>query len=53
MRSFANARALAAAAPDINTSKLKAPPPTPPFTDFRYAKPGTFHKITVNDLPQP
>jgi glucose/arabinose dehydrogenase len=38
---------------DLNTSKLKAPPPTPPFTDFRYEKPGTFHKITVNDLPQP
>src|ERR1700680_2524127 len=38
---------------DMNTSKLKAPPPTPPFTDFRYEKPGTFHKITVNDLPQP
>src|ERR1700677_352081 len=39
--------------PDMNTSKLKAPPPTPPFTDFRYEKPETFHKITVNDLPQP
>src|SRR3984893_8321516 len=39
--------------PDMNTSKLKAPPPTPPFTAFRYEKPGTFHKITVNDLPQP
>ena len=39
--------------PDLNTFKLKAPPPTPPFTDFRYAKPGTVHKITVNDLPQP
>jgi len=37
--------------PDMNTSNLKAPPATPPFTDFRYQKPGTFHKITVNDLP--
>jgi glucose/arabinose dehydrogenase/mono/diheme cytochrome c family protein len=37
-------------APDISTSTFKA---TPPFTDFRYEKPGTFHKITVNDLPQP
>jgi glucose/arabinose dehydrogenase len=44
----------ATAAPaDVNTSKLKAPPPTPPFTDFRYEKPGTVHKITVKDLPQP
>jgi len=43
----------APAPPDLNTSKLKAPSPTPPFTDFRYEKPGTLHKITLNDLPQP
>jgi glucose/arabinose dehydrogenase len=43
----------AAAPPDTATSKLKAPPPKPPFTDFRYEKPGTVHKITVADLPQP
>jgi glucose/arabinose dehydrogenase len=49
------AAAAAAAAPvvDTNTSKLNAPPPTPPFTDFRYEKPGNVRKITVNDLPQP
>ena len=39
--------------PDMDTSKLKAPPPPPPFTDFRYEKPGTLRKITLNDLPQP
>jgi glucose/arabinose dehydrogenase/mono/diheme cytochrome c family protein len=38
---------------DMSTSKLKAPPPTPPFTDFRYEKPGTTRKITVRDLPSP
>ncbi len=38
---------------DDSTAKLNAPPPTPPFTDFRYEKPGMMHKITVNDLPQP
>jgi glucose/arabinose dehydrogenase len=38
---------------DASTSKLKAAPPTPPFTDFRYEKPGTIHKITVKDLPEP
>src|ERR1700689_1431738 len=38
---------------DMRTSKFKAPPPTPPFTDFRYEKPGTVQKITVKDLPQP
>ncbi len=45
--------ASAAAPADANTSKLKAPPPTPPFTDFRYEKPGTVRKITVADLPKP
>jgi len=51
-----NAQPVTTAAPvpaDVSTFKLKAPPPTPPFTDFRYEKPGTIHKITVNDLPQP
>jgi glucose/arabinose dehydrogenase len=38
---------------DASTSRLKAAPPTPPFTDFRYEKPGTIHKITVKDLPEP
>src|ERR1700693_4244034 len=38
---------------DMSTSKLKAPPPATPFTDFRYEKPGTLRKITVKDLPQP
>jgi glucose/arabinose dehydrogenase len=42
-----------APAPDTSTSKFRAPRPTPPFTDFRYQKPGTVHKITVGDLPQP
>jgi glucose/arabinose dehydrogenase len=34
-------------------STIKAPPPKSPFTDFRYEKPGTTHKITVEDLPAP
>ncbi|MFZ0275803.1 MAG: PQQ-dependent sugar dehydrogenase [Candidatus Sulfotelmatobacter sp.] len=38
---------------DPGTSTFKAPPPTPPFTDFRYEKPGTVRKITVADLPKP
>jgi glucose/arabinose dehydrogenase len=33
--------------------KITAPPPTPPFTDFRYENPGTVRKITVQDLPAP
>ncbi len=29
------------------------PPPTAPFTDYRYERPGTIHKITPQDLPAP
>jgi glucose/arabinose dehydrogenase len=32
---------------------LKDTSPNAPFTDFRYEKPGTTRKITVNDLPKP
>lgn len=38
---------------DNGTSKLNAPAPKAPFTDFRYEKPGTTRKITVSDLPLP
>src|SRR6202451_493674 len=49
-----NAEPVTAATPaDTATSKLKASPPTPPFTDFRYEKPGTTRKISAKDLPQP
>jgi glucose/arabinose dehydrogenase len=36
-----------------NTTPIKAPPPSPPFTDFRFEQPGNIHKITVKDLPPP
>jgi glucose/arabinose dehydrogenase len=29
------------------------PNPNAPFTDYRFEKPGTMRKITVNDLPEP
>jgi glucose/arabinose dehydrogenase/cytochrome c5 len=48
----ANMTASAAVEP-ASTAKLDAPPPTPPFTDFRFEKPGTIRKITVQDLPKP
>ena len=35
------------------TGEASLPPPQSPFTDYRYEKPGTFRKITVNDLPAP
>jgi glucose/arabinose dehydrogenase len=33
--------------------KLNAPAPKPPFTDYRYEKPGKIRKITLKDLPEP
>ena len=30
-----------------------SPSPQAPFTDYRYEKPGTMHKITAHDLPAP
>jgi glucose/arabinose dehydrogenase len=38
---------------DTSTAKISTPPPKAPFTDFRFEKPGTMRKITVNDLPKP
>jgi glucose/arabinose dehydrogenase len=43
----------AAPAAATNMAAVKDPSPNAPFTDFRYEKPGTVRKITVNDLPKP
>ena len=45
------ASAPAVVAESASTATL--PAPTPPFTDFRYEKPGKVRKITLNDLPAP
>src|SRR5262249_14565147 len=46
--------AAASATPEAaSVSPLKDPAPKPPFTDFRYEKPGTVRKITATDLPEP
>lgn len=37
----------------VSSTQAKDPSPQAPFTDYRYETPGTFRKITVNDLPQP
>jgi glucose/arabinose dehydrogenase len=47
------AKEASAPAPDAPASTFRGAPPTPPFTDFRYEKPGNVHKITVADLPEP
>ena len=41
------------AAPEGGGPKVADASPKAPFTDFRYEKPGTVRKITVNDLPKP
>ena len=38
---------------DAEPSSEAAPPPKPPFTDYRFEKPGEIHKITLKDLPAP
>jgi glucose/arabinose dehydrogenase len=43
----------AAATAALPTSTLDAPPPTAPFTDFRFERPGNVRRITVDDLPAP
>jgi glucose/arabinose dehydrogenase/cytochrome c5 len=37
----------------VEQSTSNAPPPKPPFTDYRYQKPGASRHITVQDLPAP
>jgi glucose/arabinose dehydrogenase len=35
----------------LNAQNQGEPPPQAPFTDYRFERPGTIRKITVNDLP--
>lgn len=48
---------MAAAAPGNQAEAIpeasKFPPPTPPFTDYRYEHPGETRHITLEDLPAP
>ena len=37
----------------VTPVKTNAPPPQPPFTDFRYEQPGKIRKITAQELPAP
>jgi len=49
----ATATASSATPAASSSGALKDASPNAPFTDFRYEKPGTVRKITVNDLPKP
>jgi glucose/arabinose dehydrogenase len=48
----AAAAAPSPAAPEA-TAAVNAPPPTSPFVDYRFEKPGDVRKITLKDLPDP
>jgi glucose/arabinose dehydrogenase len=37
----------------VSAETTEASPPPAPFTDYRFEKPGTFRKITLQDLPEP
>ncbi|HXP39760.1 MAG TPA: PQQ-dependent sugar dehydrogenase [Candidatus Acidoferrales bacterium] len=41
------------ASADVKPVKTNAPPPQPPYADFRYEQPGKVRKITVQDFPAP
>lgn len=45
--------AASAAKSESSGAVSNAPPPKPPFTDYRFESPGTFRHITPKDLPQP
>jgi glucose/arabinose dehydrogenase len=38
-------------APSTESKDSQLPPPRPPFTDYRFEKPGQVHKILPQDLP--
>jgi glucose/arabinose dehydrogenase len=38
---------------NVKPVKTNAPPPQPPFTDFRFEQPGKVRKITAQDIPAP
>jgi glucose/arabinose dehydrogenase len=53
LKTLVVAPAIAAVAAAAPAPIGDAPPPTPPFTDFRFERPGNTRRITVDDLPAP
>jgi glucose/arabinose dehydrogenase len=41
------------ASAEVKPVKTNAPPPQPPYTDFRFEQPGKVRQITAQDLPAP
>lgn len=54
VKTLGTAKATTVSAPSKpDTTALNAPPPKPPFTDYRFEKPGNVRKISISDLPAP
>jgi glucose/arabinose dehydrogenase len=54
VKSLKSAKAKTASLPsDYTPTKVNAPAPSGPFTDFRFEQPGKTRKITATDLPEP
>jgi len=58
LKNSRSAKKTASASPEampanVKPVKTSAPPPQPPFTDFRFEQPGEIRKITAQDLPAP
>jgi glucose/arabinose dehydrogenase len=57
VKSLAGTGAVPASPADASTPAIAdanaGPPPTAPFTDYRFEKPGNMRHITVQDLPAP
>jgi glucose/arabinose dehydrogenase len=53
LKDSASASKSPAKLPKVTPVATNAPPPQPPFTDFRFEGPGKIHRIEPEDLPAP
>jgi len=53
LKNSPDTQAVDSSAANLKAAKTNAPPPNPPFTDFRFEEPIKTRKITVQDLPAP
>lgn len=53
LRNSANAPVVPDSLEKVTATPTHAPPPQPPFVDFRFEEPGKVRKVEVRDLPAP
>ena len=53
LKNSPDSQAVQSSSANVKPARTNAPPPKPPFTDFRFEEPGKSRKITVQDLPTP